>query len=130
MPKEKAPRNKTIDTPISEGQQYIKRCISVNSPVLDIKTILDKTIIGDTFSVTQYLPQESVDLIIADPPYNITKVYNSKTFAKRKSSEYEEYTRRWLSAVYPLLKPNGSIYVCCDWKSSLIVGRVLDEFFK
>ncbi|MGI6513952.1 MAG: DNA-methyltransferase [Syntrophomonadales bacterium] len=130
MPKEKAPRNKTIDTPISEGQQYIKRCISVNSPVLDIKTILDKTIIGDTFSVTQYLPQESVDLIIADPPYNITKVYNSKTFAKRKSSEYEEYTRRWLSAVYPLLKPNGSIYVCCDWKSSLIVGRVLDEFFQ
>lgn len=31
--------------------------------------------------------------------------------------------------VKPLLKENGSIYVCCDWETSLIVGKVLSEFF-
>lgn len=130
MPKEKAPRNKTIDTPISEGRQYITRCISVDSPVTDINTIVDKTVLGDTFSVIQNLPKESVDLIIADPPYNLTKAFNTSTFTKKKTEDYEEYTRQWLSAVSPLLKPNGSIYVCCDWKTSLIIGCVLGDFFK
>lgn len=130
MPKEKAPRNQTIDTPISEGQAYLARCIKLDSPVRDMRDILDRTIWGDTFSVIPCLPTESVDLIIADPPYNLTKTYSSRTFAKRKESDYEEYTRRWLSAVEPLLKPGGSIYVCCDWETSLIIGRVLGEYFK
>lgn len=130
MPKEKAPRNRTIDTPISEGQQYIARCITVENPVDDIHSILDKTILGDSFSVIPNLPKESVDLIIADPPYNLTKTFSSTKFSKRKNSDYEDYTRRWLSAVEPLLKPNGSIYVCCDWETSLIIGRVLGDYFK
>jgi len=75
------------------------------------------------------LTPQSVDLIIADPPYNLTKSFNGTIFAKRKDSDYEEYTRQWLSVVKPLLKSTGSIYVCCDWESSLIIGRVLGEFF-
>lgn len=130
MLKEKAPRNKTIDTPISEGKHYVERCITINDPILDISTILDKTVIGDSYSVMRNLPKECIDLIIADPPYNLTKVFNSNTFSKRKTPDYEEYTRQWLSAVYPLLKPTGSIYVCCDWETSLIIGRFLGEFFK
>ncbi len=63
------------------------------------------------------------------PPYNLTKSFNGTTFAKKKDVDYEEYTRRWLSAIKPLLKDNGSIYVCCDWETSLIVGKVLSEFF-
>jgi len=90
----------------------------------------DKTVLGDTFSICPLLPKESVDLIIADPPYNLTKSFNGSKFAKKKASDYEEYTRKWLSLVYPLLKPNGSIYVCCDWETSLIIGRVLGDFFK
>ena len=129
MPKEKAPRNKTIDTPVSEGQRYIERCISVEKPVEDIGAILDKTILGDTFSVLPKLPEESVDLVIADPPYNLTKTFNSSKFSKCRAEEYEEYTRRWLSALHPLIKPSGSIYVCCDWETSLIIGRVLGDYF-
>ena len=33
-------------------------------------------------------------------------------------------------AVKPLLKKDGSIYICCDWKTSLIVGTVIEEFFQ
>ena len=51
------------------------------------------------------------------------------TFSKKKTTDYEEYTRQWLNTVKPLLKKNGSIYVCCDWETSLIIGRVLGDYF-
>ncbi len=130
MPKEKAPRNKTINTEVSEGQEYLGRCITIKSPVSNIRDVLDSTVVGNCFEVLPRLPSESVDLIVADPPYNLTKCFNSTTFSKRNNAEYEEYTRKWLSSAAPLLKSNGSIYVCCDWETSIIIGRVLGDFFK
>ena len=70
-----------------------------------------------------------MDLIIADPPYNLRKNFHGQIFNKKEASAYEEYTRTWLEAVKPLLKPNGSIYVCCDWESSMVIGPVLAEMF-
>ena len=126
----KADRNKTIDTPLHEGQRYLDRCTTVTRKQADLSAVLDKTVIGNMLDVCPFLPTKSVDLIIADPPYNLTKSFNGTIFAKRNDADYEAYTRRWLSAVKPLLKDNGSIYVCCDWESSLIVGNVLREFFQ
>lgn len=129
MAKAKAPRNKTIDTTLEEGHAFLDRCITVTRKVTDVAAVLDKTILGGTLQVSHLLPEESVDLIIADPPYNLTKSFNGTTFAKRNEVAYEEYTREWLLAVKPLLKKNGSIYVCCDWESSLTIGKVLGELF-
>lgn len=129
MAKAKAPRNKTIDTTLEEGHAFLDRCITVTRKVTDVASVLDKTILGGTLQVSHLLPEESVDLIIADPPYNLTKSFNGTTFAKRNEVAYEEYTREWLLAVKPLLKKNGSIYVCCDWESSLTIGKVLGELF-
>lgn len=120
----KAGRNKTIDTPLSEGQIYLDRCIAVTQRQVDLGGVLDKTVIGDMLDVCSLLPPKSIDLIIADPPYNLTKSFNGTTFTKKKEADYEEYTRQWLSAIKPLLKDDASIYVCCDWETSLIVGKV------
>ena len=125
----KAGRNKTIDTPLSEGQEFLKRCISVENKKIHIEEVVNKTILGDMLEVCPLLPAKSVDLIIADPPYNLTKNFNGTKFLKKNVTEYENYTRQWLTAVKPLLKENGSIYVCCDWETSLIIGKVLGEFF-
>ncbi len=129
MAKEKASRNKTIDISLSDGKVYLDRCITVRKKVEDITEITDKTIIGDSFRVCPLIPEKSIDLIIADPPYNLRKTYSNTVFSKKKSDEYEEYTRKWISAVKPLLKDDGSIYVCCDWESGMIIGKVLSEFF-
>ena len=129
MARAKADRNKTIDTPLSEGLPFLERCITITEKQRDLKFVTDKIIIGDMLAVSPLLPEKSVDLIVADPPYNLTKSFNGTTFAKRSCSAYESYTRQWLAAVKPLLKETGSIYVCCDWESSLIIGRVLGEFF-
>lgn len=125
----KVGRNKTIDTSVSEGEIYLNRCISVTEQQNSLEGVLDKTILGNMFDVCLLLPNKSVDLIIADPPYNLTKSFNGTTFSKKKETDYEEYTRQWLNVVKPLLKDTGSIYVCCDWETSLIIGRVLSEYF-
>ena len=129
MARAKAGRNKTIDTPLSEGSSLLERCITISEKQRDLSCVTDKIIIGDMLAVSPLLPEKSVDLIVADPPYNLTKSFNGTTFAKRSCSAYESYTRQWLAAVKPLLKETGSIYVCCDWESSLVIGRVLGEFF-
>lgn len=124
----KAGRNKTIDTTLEQGAGYLARCITAQ----DIRTgvsALDKTVNGDMLEVSTLLPRECADLIIADPPYNLRKQYDGMVFSKKRTDEYEVYTREWLTAVKPLLKPQGSIYVCCDWESSLVIGRVLEEMF-
>lgn len=128
MEKVKSSRNKTIDTTVEQGKEYLARCITVNT-VQTVDTVVNKTIIGDTFAVLPLLPHQCADLIIADPPYNLTKAFNGTTFSKKTVADYEDYTRQWLSLVYPLLKEDGSIYVCCDWETSLMIGRVLGEFF-
>ena len=130
MTKERAPRNKTIDTPVSEGAEYLARCIRIEDAVTDPAAIRDKTVLGDSFSICPLLPRECFDLIIADPPYNLTKTFHNSRFIKREAADYEEYTKSWLVKIVPLLKPTGSVYVCCDWESGLIIGRVLGDFFK
>lgn len=128
MKNNKSSRNKTIDISVENGKEYLSRCIKIDAPV-SVDNILNKTINGDIFDILKFFPEKSIDLIIADPPYNLTKDFNGMTFVKKNSIDYEEYTRKWLSLIYPLLKDNASIYVCCDWETSLIIGRVLGEFF-
>ena len=41
--------------------------------------------------------------------------------------EYEKYTINWINKAIPLLKENASVYVCCDWNSGIIIGKILSE---
>lgn len=128
----KSPKNKTIDTTVEEGREYLKQCIDMRKGEVASNTFhipKDSTVIGDMMEACQYIPEKSVDLIIADPPYNLDKNYNGSRFKSTDAASYEEYTRKWLKRVKPLLKDNGSIYVCCDWKSSMVIGGVMDEMF-
>lgn len=124
----KAERNKTIDMSMEEGACYLDRCISVTKTEC-VEDILDKTVRGDAFEVLPYLPEKFVDLLIVDPPYNLDKNFHGKKFRKTTDEQYEEYTEAWIQAVLPLLKETATIYVCCDWFSSLSIGNVLKKYF-
>ena len=67
--------------------------------------------------------------MIVDPPYNLSKDYHGFKFGNKDNLSYEIYTKSWIESVLPILKENASIYVCCDWKSSLIIGAVLSNYF-
>ena len=124
----KAARNKTIDITVENGKKYLSRCISLNSPAA-LDDILDKTILGDTFETIKYLPKKSIDLLLVDPPYNLNKDFHGNEFKRTTDDAYEEYIERWISALIPALKDTASIYVCCDWKSSGSIERVLKKYF-
>ena len=68
---------------------------------------------GDAASLMVRIPSETVDLIVADPPYNLGKAFGSPEDDERRMSwaEYEEFTRGWLAQAVRLLKPTGSLYV-------------------
>ena len=124
----KASRNKTIDISLEEGSVYLERCL-FPAKETSLSEILDKTLCGDLFATLPLLPQKCVDLLIADPPYNLHKDFHGGKFKKTSEELYEEYTDSWVRAVLPLLKEKASVYVCCDWESSPAVARVLKRYF-
>ena len=128
MAKEKAPRNKTIDTAPEAGAAYLARCVTVDAPA-SLADVLDRTICGDALQVLPLLPRGCADLIVADPPYNLNKRFDSGAFSRTSLEQYAAYTARWLDAAAPLLREGGSIYVCCDWQSSAVVQQALAERF-
>ncbi len=128
MPKQKAGRNKTIDISVEEGRHYLDRCVSIQDKVA-LAEVINKTIWGDCLTVMPLLPHGFVDLLIADPPYNLDKEFHGKRFRRTSDEMYAEYTENWISAVIPLLKPDATIYVCCDWQSSSAIESVLKKHF-
>lgn len=124
----KSVRNKTIDTKIEDAPALLERCIQISSKVA-LVDVLNKTINGDTLKVMPKLPDAFVDLAIVDPPYNLSKNYNGCKFKQSGDDEYEKYTQEWVKKLVPLLKEDASVYVCCDWRSSMVIGSVLKEHF-
>jgi site-specific DNA-methyltransferase (adenine-specific) len=71
----------------------------------------------DCFEGISRLGDGSVDLIIADPPYGLGKDYGNDS-DHLSGAEYVDFSRRWLEAVLPKLKPDGSLYVFLSWQNS------------
>lgn len=67
-------------------------------------------ICGDAIQEMSQLPDSSIDLVIADPPYNLGKNYGNN-LDQKTWQEYEPFTRKWLTEVVRILKPTGSLYV-------------------
>lgn len=67
--------------------------------------------LGDCLEILEKeIPDNSIDLIFADPPYNIGKKFNGKS-EKREVGEYLNWSYKWLQLCINKLKPNGSFYV-------------------
>ncbi|MBO4749079.1 MAG: site-specific DNA-methyltransferase [Lachnospiraceae bacterium] len=129
MEKKKSEKNKTIDFALSskEGKVYAARTKKPGHKALALDDALNQILLGDSLKVMEQLPRGFADLLIVDPPYNLAKDYHGNQFQPKSFEQYREYTLAWLEKALPLLKPTASIYVCCDWKSSLIIGEVLHE---
>jgi len=70
----------------------------------------DYFIVGDAVEELKKLPDNSIDLVCTDPPYNLGKDYGNNIDWKQWH-EYEKFTLNWLSESRRVLKPTGSIYV-------------------
>jgi adenine-specific DNA-methyltransferase len=66
---------------------------------------------GDCLEILPTIADESVDLIFADPPYNIGKVFGDFKDVWSSEHEYAEWCYQWLALCLTKLKPNGSFYL-------------------
>ncbi len=122
-------RNRTIRLTEEEIGLYGKRLVRLSEKV-SLTSALDKTICQDACVALTLLPEQCVDLLFADPPYNLSKTFNQNRFQQTSLEEYEEWLDQWLSLTVRLLKPAASVYICGDWRSSAAIHRIGAKYFK
>jgi site-specific DNA-methyltransferase (adenine-specific) len=126
---EKSPRNQTIEVPPVEAKKLLGGCITLDKKAT-VKNLTNKVIHQNMLEAIKNLPDKFVDLLLVDPPYNLTKQYADNKFSKISDADYEIWLEEWISEIKRCLKPNASIYVCTDWQSSKMVQNVLERHFK
>lgn len=94
---------------------------------------------GDNLKMLKDVPDESIDLIYIDPPFNSNRNYETfwgDTQEKRAfddrfgdSKAYIDYMRPRVLEIYRVLKKTGSFYYHCDWHASHYVKIMLDQIF-
>jgi DNA modification methylase len=102
--------------------------------------LVDKILVGDCTQVLRTIPEKSIDLIFADPPYNLqlekelwrpnlTKVNGVEEAWDQFSSfeAYDLFTREWLMGCRKVLKDTGTIWVIGSYHNIFRVGRILQD---
>jgi modification methylase len=101
---------------------------------------LDQILAGDCVEVMQGLPANSIDLVFADPPYNLQlrgdlhRPDNSRVDAVDDAwdqfgsfAAYDTFTRAWLAEARRVLKPDGAIWVIGSYHNIFRVGTALQD---
>jgi DNA modification methylase len=82
---------------------------------------------GDSIKLLNGWPADGVDLVFADPPFNIGYVYDNYVDDK-PNAEYVDWSRQWMAACQRILKPDGSFYIAIgdDFAAEIrVLGREL-----
>ncbi|HUT51252.1 MAG TPA: site-specific DNA-methyltransferase [Alphaproteobacteria bacterium] len=111
-------------------------------PAKNLPTTLPigEIVVGDCIATMNGFPEASVDMVFADPPYNLqlagelhrpnnSRVNGVEEAWDRFSSfaDYDRFTREWLAAARRILKPNGSIWVIGSYHNIFRVGAALQD---
>jgi len=126
--KKRAPRNRTLTCSKAEQEVLAKQVSRLSVPAT-VEEVENRVINQDLREVLQFLPKGFVDLLVLDPPYNLTKNYNGDVFRAREVAEYTTWFSDLLTGLIPTLRPTASVYVCSDWRTSTLVFPVLDTHF-
>lgn len=126
MEKKRAKNNRTLTVEPDEIE-HLQRLIT---PVEQLTVGLDfdnRIIQGDLLCVLDRIPDGVADLIIIDPPYNLSKNFHGLNFQARSHDAYLAYLRSWFHRVCAKLKPAGSLYLCGDWRCTAALQTVMSE---
>ncbi|QDU96414.1 DNA-methyltransferase [Lignipirellula cremea] len=81
---------------------------------------------GDCTTALREIPDGSVDLVIADPPYNLGKNYGNPSDSQNRDA-YLEFTRAWLTEAARILKPTGALYVFMGFRYISRLYLILED---
>ena len=122
----RAGRNRTIILNDDEKEALRKKLVLPNQ-LETTKSFINKTINDDLLHAINFIPDNFANLIIIDPPYNLTKNFNGNVFSARTQKSYDEYLASWFPQVCRKLKDNGSLYICGDWKCTASLQRAVEK---
>jgi len=126
--KQKAPRNRTLACTEAEIDRLSADLLRVDRPLRQDE-IEDRVICADIFEAIAFFPSQFVDLLILDPPYNLSKNYNGHLFKVKEKEDYQNWFGQAIALLKPTLKPNATVYVCSDWQTSILIAPILEDNF-
>ncbi len=124
--KERAPRNRTLTCSDTELAKLASGLSSLSAPAR-AEEIVGRVIHQDFHDVCRFLPLAFADLVILDPPYNLTKNYNGHVFQAKEAQAYQTWFEGVISSLMPLLRPTATVYACSDWQTSTLIVPILDR---
>ena len=83
-------------------------------------------ILGDCLNELKSIDSNSVDLIIADPPYNVGKDYGNNS-DKQNFENYIDFSKKWLSECHRILKNGGTIYVFIGFRYISYLYQIMEK---
>lgn len=123
----RAPRNRTLTLTAEEMNLYSRNLLTLSKSVQP-EEICNRTIHQNLFEILDWLPDSFVDLLFIDPPYNLTKSFNTTRFQERSIEEYRDWFESWFPKLLRILKPTASVYICADWRSSSAVHLIAKKY--
>ena len=100
----------------------------------------DRVLVGDCIELMESLPEGSIDMVFADPPYNLQlggdllRPDNSKVDAVDDDwdkftdfARYDSFSRAWLAAARRVLKPEGTLWVIGSYHNIFRIGTALQD---
>lgn len=114
--------------------------MAVKTQIVNLDKLRNSIIRGDSIDIMKSMPEGSVDLLFADPPYNLQlggdlhRPDNSRVSAVDENwdkfnsfKDYDRFTRNWLTQARRILKPNGSIWVIGSYHNVFRVGSSMQD---
>ena len=92
-----------------------------------IDDYINRIITGDCLELLKEIPDESVDMTFADPPFNLKKKYTNYNDSL-EFKEYLDWCDEWISEMVRVTKPTGSIFVHNIPKWLSYYGKFLNEY--
>lgn len=114
---QRAGRNRTLSLSAAEMERLRGKLLFPERP-LSCGELEGRVLCGDLFRLLDFLPDRFVDLLILDPPYNLSKDFHGNSFSRMSDEAYTDYLASWFPRLMRLLKPGASVYLCGDWHCS------------
>jgi site-specific DNA-methyltransferase (adenine-specific) len=127
--KERAPRNRTLTCDDAELADLAAGVLRL-SAAARAEAVVGRVIHQDFHEARRFLPPHFADLVILDPPYNLTKNYNGHVFHAQEAEAYTKWFDDVVSSLVPVLRPTATVYACSDWQTSTLIYPILGKYFQ
>jgi len=134
-----SPRTSALRTSaaLSVPRRATPHVVSRSEPLLLVR---DTVLLGDSIAILNSLPESSVDLIFADPPYNLqlegalnrpdqslVDAVDDDWDKFASFADYDRFTRDWMKAAQRVMKPNATLWVIGSYHNIFRVGSIMQD---